>query len=97
MHPEIGFMFMTAAGLFLVTTGVATIAWLRARERAIRAELALRSRSGEEGNRRLQQTVEALGEELERIGEGQRFVTKVLAERDRGRVEPSPSEDPPRS
>jgi len=31
----------------------------------------------------LQQTVEALGEELERIGEGQRFVTKVLAERDK--------------
>ena len=83
MHPEFGFMFMAAAGLFLVTTGVATVAWLRARERAIRAELALRNRSAEEGNLRLQQTVEALGEELERIGEGQRFVTKVLAERDK--------------
>jgi hypothetical protein len=42
--------------------------------------------------RRLEHTIDSMAIELERIGEGQRFVTKLLAERDREpeRVSQSP-------
>jgi hypothetical protein len=38
---------------------------------------------GDDRMRRLEQAIDAIAVELERIGEGQRFVTKVLAERGR--------------
>ena len=41
---------------------------------------------------RLEQAVDAIAIEMERIGEGQRFVTKLLAER-----KPEPTERTPRS
>jgi hypothetical protein len=45
--------------------------------------------------RRLEQTIDSMAVELERIGEGQRFVTKLLAERGRepDRVSRSPQPD----
>jgi len=39
--------------------------------------------------RRLEGNVDAIALEVERISEGQRFVTKLLAERERARLEPS--------
>jgi hypothetical protein len=39
---------------------------------------------------RLEQAVDAIAVELERVGEGQRFVTKLLADRARSSTPPSP-------
>lgn len=39
---------------------------------------------------RLEQAVDAIAVELERVGEGQRFVTKLLADRSRTPTPPSP-------
>jgi hypothetical protein len=44
--------------------------------------------------RRLEQAIDAIAVELERIGEGQRFVTKLLAERGREPEHSSPSRQP---
>ncbi len=38
----------------------------------------------------LEQAVDAIAQEVERVGEGQRFVTKLLAERKISRTPPSP-------
>jgi hypothetical protein len=69
-------------GLFVTAAGFAA-AWMRARERAIRAELS-RPRLPAEVEARLehlQQTVEAIAVEVERVAEAQRFSAKLLAER----------------
>ena len=50
---------------------------LMARRASLRAEVAI----GENREERLEQAIEAIAIELERVGEGQRFVAKVLAER----------------
>ena len=50
---------------------------LMARRASWRAEAAI----GENREERLEQAIEAIAIELERVGEGQRFVAKVLAER----------------
>jgi hypothetical protein len=68
--------------LFVSSVGFAA-AWLRARERAIRAELS-RPRLPAEAEARLdqlQQTVEAVAVEMERVAEAQRFTARLLAER----------------
>ena len=68
--------------LFATTVGFA-VAWMRARERAIRAELT-RGRPATDADARfdqLQQAVDAVAVEVERISEAQRFTTKLLAER----------------
>ena len=51
---------------------------LVARRASLRAEVAI----GENREERLEQAIEAIAIELERVGEGQRFVAKVLAERE---------------
>jgi hypothetical protein len=77
---------------FLSTFGLAalcaTVAWWRARKRAARAEVevaALRAASEHPG---LRQAVEAIAIEVERIGEGQRFLTRMLREPGAGPVAP---------
>jgi hypothetical protein len=49
---------------------------LMARQRA-----PLRGAIGDDREKRLEQAIDAMAVELERVGEGQRFVTKLLAER----------------
>jgi hypothetical protein len=78
---------LSSCALFATTIGFA-IAWVRARERALRAE----SRTGSsydatvanpdrfERTERLERAVDAIALEVERISEGQRFVTRLLAE-----------------
>jgi hypothetical protein len=70
------------AVLFASTVGFA-IAWARTRERALRAELAHRMMpsTAEKQLGRLQETVEAMSLELERIGEAERFTARLLSER----------------
>jgi hypothetical protein len=57
-----------------------------------RAEADTANRIGDEGRMaRLENAVDVIAVELERVGEGQRFVTKLLSERPRGdRTPPSP-------
>lgn len=62
---------------FPLAIGVARLIWKRASEpprRALTDDTALRLE-------RLQQAVDAMAIEVERISEGQRFMTKVLAEK----------------
>ena len=68
--------------LFASTLGFA-IAWARTRERALRAELAHRMMppNAERQLGQLQETVDAMSLELERIGEAERFTARLLAER----------------
>lgn len=68
--------------LFTSTLGFA-IAWARTRERALRAELAHRMMpsTAEKQLGQLQEAVEAMSLELERIGEAERFTARLLAER----------------
>ena len=48
---------------------------------ARRASLGAEAAIGESREERLEQAIDAIALELERVGEGQRFVAKVLAER----------------
>jgi hypothetical protein len=68
-----------------MTTGALgfAVAWIRARERALRAEQRLvdRSASGDERAERFERALDAMAIDLERLAEGQRFTTKLLAER----------------
>jgi hypothetical protein len=80
--------FMMATGILLTTTIVFAVAWVRARERALRARIE-QSPSAAVGDTRLDQltmAVDTIAIELERVAEGQRFVTKLLADR----VAPAP-------
>ena len=72
---------------FLSTSGLAalcaTVAWWRARKRAVRAEAevaALRAASEYPGLRHAVDAIDAIAIEVERIGEGQRFLTRTLRE-----------------
>ena len=73
-------LILASGGLFTTTIGFAAL-WVRARERAVRAESVLEgarmmgSRSDATGP-----ALDAIAEEVERIGEGQRFLTRVMSE-----------------
>lgn len=49
---------------------------------------------GDDRERRLEQAIDAIAVELERVGEGQRFVTKLLADRGLQLDRSSPSRPP---
>lgn len=83
---------VSGLALFGFSSLVLFVAWLRARSRAIRAESQLevyREMRGAQpavgrpspADARLNDTVDALALELERIGEGQRFLTRLLSDR----------------
>jgi hypothetical protein len=70
---------LCGAGLFASTVGFAAL-WIRARDRATRAESLLegmRMMGAREGG---SIALEAIAEEVERIGEGQRFLTRIMSE-----------------
>jgi hypothetical protein len=70
---------LCSGGLFTTTITFAAL-WIRARDRATRAESLL------EGIRLTGRTdgtssaLDAIAEEVERIGEGQRFLTRIMSE-----------------
>lgn len=73
-------LVLCGGGLFVTSIGFATL-WVRARERAARAEALL------EGIRMMgarsdgvSPAIDAIAEEVERIGEGQRFLTRIMSE-----------------
>jgi hypothetical protein len=67
---------------FMITTIVTTVIKSRERMRAMDREALMPSNS-ETAMRleRIEQAIEAMAVEVERISEGQRFVTRLLAER----------------
>ena len=70
---------MVTVGLFSTTIGFAVL-WIRARDRATRAESlmeGMRMTSGRDGS---SAALDAIAEEVERIGEGQRFITRIMSE-----------------
>lgn len=74
---------VVASGVLSATTLGFAIAWIRARERAIRAE----QRAGavpdgaEARVDRLEQAMESIAVEVGQMSEGQRFLSRLLAER----------------
>src|SRR6478672_10745320 len=90
-HADALFALISAG--FCFTTIVFAALWVRARERAARAESFL------DGFRLMSHrevatnpALDAIAEEVERIGEGQRFLTRVMSEQ-ASRVSP-PSRPP---
>ena len=80
-------MFLLAGGLFTTTIGFAAL-WIRARDRATRAESLLEGmRMGGRGES-MSPARDAIAEEVERIGEGQRFITRIMSEHGRGSIAP---------
>jgi hypothetical protein len=72
---------LSSFGLFVSTIGF-LVAWLRARDRATRAEAFLDGRTSLRSEpERLAPAIEAIAIEVERVGEAQRFLTRVLSER----------------
>lgn len=73
-----GFFFFT---VIVLSFG---IPMMRARIRQMDRKLELPSHDGELHDRltRIEQAVEAIAVEVERVAEGQRFVTRVMAERE---------------
>src|SRR5215203_2519107 len=70
---------LASTGLFFTTIGFAGL-WIRARERATRAESLLEGmRMGGRGDS-TSPALDAIAEEVERIGEGQRFLTRIMSE-----------------
>ena len=70
---------LMTAGLFFTTIGFAAL-WIRARDRATRAESLLEGmRMGGRGDL-MSPALDAIAEEVERIGEGQRFITRIMSE-----------------
>jgi len=70
---------LCGAGLFASTIGFAAL-WIRERDRATRAESLLegmRMMGAREGG---SFALDAIAEEVERIGEGQRFLTRIMSE-----------------
>jgi hypothetical protein len=73
------------AGGLLFTSIAFAIAWVRARERAYRADVAAGGASrglDPDVMGHLQRTVDSVALEVERIGESQRFLTRLATERD---------------
>jgi hypothetical protein len=70
---------LCGAGLFASTVAFAAL-WIRERDRATRAESLLegmRMMGAREGT---SPALDAIAEEVERIGEGQRFITRIMSE-----------------
>ena len=70
---------LCSAGLFSTTIAFAAL-WIRARDRAARAESlveGIRMTGRADGT---SSALDAIAEEVERIGEGQRFITRIMSE-----------------
>jgi hypothetical protein len=70
---------LCSAGLFTTTIAFAAL-WIRARDRAARAESlveGIRMTGRADGT---SSALDAIAEEVERIGEGQRFITRIMSE-----------------
>jgi hypothetical protein len=67
----------TVHALLGVLFGVGAQRLMARQQPSLRAQTGI----GDDREQRLEQAIDAIAVELERVGEGQRFVTKLLAER----------------
>jgi len=80
MDPDILAFFQVCAGIVMTVGALATIG-ITARVILLRAQRAAqRPQIDENRLRHLEQAVDAIAIEIERISEGQRFTTKLLSE-----------------
>ena len=78
-HHVAELLALVCTGLFVTTIGFAGL-WVRARERATRAESLIEGmRMGGRADS-ASPALDAIAEEVERIGEGQRFLTRIMSE-----------------
>lgn len=79
---DLSVLFLSTSAVLLATTVVFATLWLRTRERLLRNSLE-RARRVEPTPevRHLVNAVDAMAVEIERISEGQRFTTQILADR----------------
>jgi hypothetical protein len=99
MRHAVDILFLLSLGLGATTLGFA-VAWIRARERAIRMEglldglraatpaAAPAGAALSAARSDLAPALDAIAMEVERIGEGQRFLTSILAEQQARRIAP---------
>jgi hypothetical protein len=78
MPPE---MIIVPAVFFIPAAVLALRMWFRHREKMAELSAGKRSPDADDRLARLEHAVDAIAVEMERVGEGQRFLTKVLAER----------------
>ena len=77
-------LFFTASIGLSATSLALLVAWLRARERAIRAELRLEGRAGMAAapvRGAATGELDSIAEEVQRLGEGHEFVMELLKQR----------------
>jgi hypothetical protein len=67
-------------GGLLATTVTFAALWVRARDRATRAESLLEGMRMSGRADSMSPALDAIAEEVERIGEGQRFITRIMSE-----------------
>jgi hypothetical protein len=87
---QIGEVLVMVGLASIPAMGTLTALWLSARARAKKAEAivheltvrpALRGEQGRTGTEHIEQAIDAIAVEVERISEGQRFTTKLLTEK----------------
>lgn len=84
-HDILDFLIVAAPAL-LGTTVLFAVLWVRARERALRAQMTQRTPEGlREDLTHVVDAVDAIAIEVERISEAQRFTVLTLAERADGK------------
>jgi hypothetical protein len=72
-------LILMSGGLFTTSMAFAALG-VRARERATRAESLLEGMRMSGRTDSLSPALDAIAEEVERIGEGQRFLTRIMSE-----------------
>lgn len=80
MNPDVLSFFQVCAGVLMLVGGLTAIA-MTARTIVLRSQRAA-PKIDEDRLRHLEQAVDAIAIEVERISEGQRYATKLLSERD---------------
>ena len=79
MRHAMDLLVLLSGGLLTTSIGFAAL-WVRARERAARAESLLEGmRMGARADS-MSPALDAIAEEVERIGEGQRFITRIMSD-----------------
>lgn len=83
MDPDV-YTFIGVCGAIVVSVGALVAIGVTARVRLLRAERGSQSpRLDENRLQHLEQAVDAIAIEIERISEAQRFTTKLLADREK--------------
>ena len=79
---DLSLLLLSTSAVLLGTTVVFATLWLRSRERMLRSSVERTSRPEPSAEvRHLINAVDAMAIEVERISEGQRFATQILADR----------------